>query len=175
MGLDLSVFNPLHGPVFQDEIIQTAALRMWAESVQPDPTSNLMINGLCQTVVAQLLRRANTKVPGWAEQLSPAVVKRVRDFVAANCSADLRIADLARVAGCSPFHFARSFKQTTGQSPYQYILAYRIARACELLVADHRLVAEIALECGFHDQPHLTRMFKKHLGITPGKYRQEHH
>lgn len=173
-SLSLDVFNPLHSQtLFRDEIIRSAALRMWSESLQHDRASTLMIDGLFQTLLAQLLRRADAVTPSSTECLSQARLARIDDYIEAHCDRGLTIAELARVAGCSQFHFARSFKQTTGQSPYRYVLARRIARACELLAAGTLPIAEVAAACGFYDQAHLTRVFKKQLGITPGAYRRE--
>ncbi|MEO1147847.1 MAG: AraC family transcriptional regulator [Cyanobacteria bacterium J06638_22] len=173
-GLTLDVFNPLHQQtIFRDETIRGAALRMWAESRRNDLTSSLMIDGLFQMLLAQLLRRANAGAPTRAERLSPAILARLDDYIEAHCDRGLTVAELAQVAGRPQFYFSRSFKATTGQSPYQYVLERRLARACELLAISALPLAEVASACGFYDQAHLTRGFKKQLGTTPGAYRQE--
>ncbi|MBE9099086.1 helix-turn-helix domain-containing protein [Vacuolonema iberomarrocanum] len=173
-GLTLDIFNPLHQQtIFRDETIRGAALRMWAESRRNDLTSSLMIDGLFQTLLAQLLRRANAVAPTQAERLSPAILARLDDYIEAHCDQGLTVAELAQIAGCPQFYFARSFKATTGQSPYQYVLERRLARACELLAISALSLAEVAAACGFYDQAHLTRIFKKQLGTTPGAYRRE--
>ena len=173
-GLTLEVFNPLHQRLFfRDVTIRRAALQMWTESLRDDLAASLMIDGLLQTLLAQLLRRAHVGTPTRAECLSPAILARLDDHIEAHCDRGLTVAELAQVAGRPQFYFSRSFKATTGQSPYQYVLERRLARACELLAMSSLPLAEVAAACGFYDQAHLTRIFKKQLGTTPGAYRQE--
>ncbi|MEL6856028.1 MAG: AraC family transcriptional regulator [Cyanobacteria bacterium J06607_13] len=131
-----------------------------------------MIDGLFQTLLAQLLRRANAVAPTRAERLSPAILTRLDEYVEAHCERGFTVAELSQVAGCPQFYLSRTFKLATGQSPYQYVLERRLARACELLISSLPLT-EVAAVYGFYDQAHLTRIFKKQLGTTPGAYRQE--
>jgi AraC family transcriptional regulator len=67
----------------------------------------------------------------------------------------------------SPFHFARLFKQSTGNSPYRYVLQARANRAKELLKSGKFSIIEIAHRLGFADQSHLTRQLKDVFGATP--------
>jgi len=79
---------------------------------------------------------------------------------------------LARQIGFSPYHFARLFRQTTGESPHQFVLRQRIERAQRLLAEGGMPLAHVAVESGFADQSHLTRAFKRQLGLTPRAYRR---
>lgn len=173
-GLALNVFGSLHGKtIFRDEFIHSAALRMWSESLRQDRASSLMVDGLFQTLLAQLLRRANVITPPPAERLGNPLLARLDDYIEAHLDQSLTIAELAQIAGCTQFYFSRSFKQTTGQTPYQYVLHRRLTRACELLTIGPLPLSEVAAACGFCDQAHLTRVFKKQLGTTPGAYRRQ--
>ena len=80
---------------------------------------------------------------------------------------------MAAQAGLSPSHFSRLFKQTIGKSPYQFLMAYRIEQAKKMLDNPHKLMMDIALCCGFSDQAHFSRVFKKIEGVTPKKYRKK--
>jgi AraC family transcriptional regulator len=80
---------------------------------------------------------------------------------------------LAQQTGFSPYHFARLFRQTTGESPHQFVLRLRIERAQQLLEKMDVPLSHIALESGFTDQSHLTQAFKRHLGQTPHAYRRD--
>jgi AraC family transcriptional regulator len=172
-GLNLSVFNPLHGPVFRDEIIRAAVLQMWLEGGRCDRASSLIIDGLYQVVLAQLLRRAEATVSAHTERFSGLTMARLDAYIETHCQEKLTIRDLAKVVGCSPFYFARSFKQTTGQSPHQYLIDRQISQVCKQITAGRLPLARIAIECGFSDQAHMTRIFKKRLGMTPGQYRRD--
>jgi AraC-like DNA-binding protein len=82
----------------------------------------------------------------------------------------MRLADLARAACVSRFHFARLFRQSTGQSPMRYVARYRVERAKRLLAEGGRHISDIAVETGFFDQSHLTRVFRRVVGVTPARF-----
>ena len=84
----------------------------------------------------------------------------------------ISLEELAKAAGLSPFHFARLFKAATGHPPHDYHIRLRVDRAQELLRTRAREwnLAAIASECGFADQSHFSRQFKRVVGITPGEY-----
>jgi AraC family transcriptional regulator len=72
----------------------------------------------------------------------------------------------------STYDFARRFKKTVGVSPHAYVLSRRIARARAMLTRSESNLAHVALACGFANQSHLTTMFSRALGVTPGGYRR---
>ena len=91
------------------------------------------------------------------------------DFIDANLDdTNLTIEKIAKAINLSPFYFARSFKKEFGISPHCFIINKRFERAKKLL-RGNLPISEIAYICGFSDQSHLTRVFKKYLGFTPGK------
>ena len=103
--------------------------------------------------------------------LSPERLQRVREYVEANLDERLALIDLAGVACLSPYHFSRSFKQTTGVGPQRYVIERRLERAKMLMRRTNQSLALIAQEAGFADQSHLTSIFHRELGITPGRFR----
>lgn len=84
----------------------------------------------------------------------------------------LTIETMAAEAGLSPFHFARAFRVSTGDSPHRFVLGRRIARARRGIDRGETL-AQVASRCGFASQSHFTARFRKIVGVTPGQYRQE--
>jgi AraC family transcriptional regulator len=84
---------------------------------------------------------------------------------------DLSIVALARVAQTSPFHFTRLFKASMCLTPHQYVLQQRVENAKRLLTEDKLTISEIAHECGFANQAHLTTAFHRHTGATPQQFR----
>ena len=102
---------------------------------------------------------------------APRAVGRVRDYLHARWAEPVTLAELSAVAGLSPFRLTRVFKAATGLPPHAYQVQLRVARAQEGLRAG-RPIAEVALDCGFADQSHLTRVFKRSLGFTPGQFRK---
>lgn len=83
---------------------------------------------------------------------------------------ELSVADLAEAAGLSPFYFMRSFGRSMGMTAHAYLVQLRLGAARRLLAAGAQ-AADAAIDCGFFDQSHLIRHFRKVHGVTPGRYR----
>lgn len=96
----------------------------------------------------------------------------VFDLIDARLSERFGVHDLAQAVNLSTYHFVRSFKDCTGLSPYQYVLERRITRARKLLSDVRKPLVDVAYEAGFSSQAHMTDVFRKRLGITPGAYRR---
>lgn len=99
-------------------------------------------------------------------------VDRVADYVEAELHDELTLDQLAAIATLSPFHFARSFKATTGLAPHQYVIARRMDRAKSLLLGTASAVPEVAAAVGLSNLTHFRRMFRRHLGLNPGELRR---
>lgn len=109
---------------------------------------------------------------GWPEEGSEhGAVHRAREVIEDRFPEDVPLAELARLAGLSPFHLVRVFEKRLGITPHAYLTQTRVERARQRLATGGR-IADIAVDCGFSDQAHLTRLFKRQTGITPGKYRK---
>lgn len=100
-------------------------------------------------------------------------LKRVLELINDRLEEDLSLSDLAKVVGLNPDYFSRAFKQTTGLSPYRYVLLERIERACSLLRDPRTSISEITARCGFASQSSFTTAFRRIKGITPSAYRRE--
>jgi AraC-like DNA-binding protein len=96
-------------------------------------------------------------------------IKPALDFLADSYQNNISLMDLSTFCGLSEYHFIRTFKRLTGLAPYQYVIATRIEESRKLL-SEGMSIAEAAVQTGFCDQSHLSRHFKRLLGITPGKY-----
>ena len=105
--------------------------------------------------------------------LHPRAVAEAVRFLQENYSRDVSLNDIADAVHLSPFHVARLFKQALGVSPHQYLIQIRVNSARSLLEAGsgERSLAEVASAVGFADQSHLTRHFKRLLGVTPKQLR----
>lgn len=98
------------------------------------------------------------------------VSERVRQFLDAHIERNVASSELESVAGLGRFALARHFRASFGTSPYNYLVMRRLDRARSLLRTGDPL-AGIAVACGFADQSHLTRQFRKAFGLTPGRWR----
>ena len=95
------------------------------------------------------------------------------EVVANGYATPLCVEDLARAAGMNRFTFMRAFRAAFGESPYQYVLAYRLQRAADALRDSHASVLDVALACGFDDAGRFARMFRAQFGLTPSEYRRQ--
>jgi AraC-like DNA-binding protein len=93
----------------------------------------------------------------------------VRHYLEAHYMDNPSLETLAQIAGLSPFHFVRVFRQATGLPPHTYLTQLRINRAKAQLQAGDP-IADVAAATGFSDQSHLTRRFKRIVGVTPGQF-----
>jgi AraC-like DNA-binding protein len=97
------------------------------------------------------------------------IVDEARSYLEANSADPVCLARLGRRAGVSPFALLRMFRAAVGLSPREYQTLIRVARAKRLL-RDGKPIAQAAAETGFCDQTHLTRHFRRVVGMTPGRY-----
>jgi AraC-like DNA-binding protein len=86
----------------------------------------------------------------------------------------LALTDLASETATSPFHFLRSFRQTTGMTPHQYVLRTRLHRAAVRLRLSDEPISAIAFDAGFSDLSTFNRRFRRVMGVTPGAFRARH-
>ena len=84
----------------------------------------------------------------------------------------LSVPDLAALCFLSPDHFARRFKQGTGQTPNAYVREQRVTKAAQALLFTDKSLDQIALQCGFGNRHYLTRVFTRLMGIAPAAYRR---
>ena len=152
----------------RDGRLQTSLTRIQDQlaSGTPDP---LYVETLCLAAAIEVLAAAQ---PVRGGELSPVQLRAVLDYVEAGLSGPMAIADLAGVVGLSRFHFARAFKRATGQSPYGYILAQRIARARHMLLAGDAPIEAVATSVGFASSAQFSRAFRRSTGKRPSDVRR---
>ncbi|MBX3637497.1 MAG: helix-turn-helix transcriptional regulator [Rubrivivax sp.] len=102
----------------------------------------------------------------------PALLQRLHDAVGHDLAGRWTLQALARAAGCGPRSLQRRLAQT-GTTPAALVAAQRVAAAARLLVHSAEPVAAVGYVCGFADQPHFTRSFKRLSALTPARYRAE--
>lgn len=120
-----------------------------------------------------LLRLLADLVPGpkgfEARQPIPKAISRSKALIDDDPAASLTLADLARESGMSRFQLLRTFARVTGLTPHAYLIQRRIHLA-RRLIAGGRPLADAAIDSGFADQSHMTRIFIRNYGVSPGAY-----
>jgi AraC-like DNA-binding protein len=118
--------------------------------------------------------RPRTKTPITSKFMALWQQRSVEAYIAANLHTTIRMAELAKVAQCTPSRFHRSFKRSFGCTPHQYVIRRRIARTQRLMTVSNESLVQISAKCGFVDQFHLRNMFRKVVGQPPGAWRRIH-
>jgi AraC family transcriptional regulator len=104
--------------------------------------------------------------------LAPWQMRRVTAYIETNLDAKIKTRDLASLVNLSSFYFSRAFKDSFGISPHVYVMRRRLERAQGLMLATNAALAEIAAGCGLADQAHLSKLFVRFVGETPGSWRR---
>ena len=113
---------------------------------------------------------AQRSVPG---ALAGWQVHRVKAYVDEHLEGTIHICDLAGVVRRSTAYFCRAFKRTFGETPHAFIIQRRLHRAVELMLTSDAALSEIAVTCGFTDQAHFSKVFRRHNGQSPAVWRRE--
>jgi len=133
------------------------------------------IERICLALLAELRTGGpggRLYVESLTHQLAVCLLRRVMDYIEANLNDSVHLQELAALAGLSPFHFARQFKDATGLAPHQFVLRSRVERAKQLLERTELSLAEIGLTLGFSHQSHFTTVFRRWVGATPKAWRE---
>jgi AraC family transcriptional regulator len=165
-------------PIFaqKEPLIQQIGLSLLAELQSQESLDSFYVNSLVDILIMRLLKGYGRKIPKnfeLVEGLNAFKLKQALDYINDNLDRELRLADIALSLRMSPFYFARSFKQSMGIPPYQYLTQRRIDRAKLLLSNSSLSILEIVQSIGFRTQSHFTRVFREYTGTTPKQYRQE--
>lgn len=178
-GIDAGTVELRYEGGFRDPFIELLARSVARELDGPDQVGKLFAESIASTLDVYLVRRYSnygstmTALPSARGALSGPRLSRTLALIDERIGQDLSLRELAREASLSLFHFARAFKAATGIAPHQYVLERRVARARELLAQGKMPLSEIASACGFASQAHLTNVFKRATGATPGAFRAQ--
>ena len=155
------------GPLFNVTLPSCTGLieRLEAEMIAPGPFATEAVDSLARLLlIAFAGRRGRGTGP---TQLSAALLRRLEDYVDANLTRRILVADLAAVVGLPAQSFAKAYLRYTGRSPHQFVLARRVERATDMLRRSPLSLIEVAAACGFSSQQHMTHVLSDRLGISP--------
>ncbi|MDH7785463.1 AraC family transcriptional regulator [Ochrobactrum sp. 19YEA23] len=163
------------GSTVDDAVIRHLLSSMRPALARPAETSELFVDFVAMALsvhlsntygnVAQLPRQWGGGLPPWQERLATQMID-------ANIDGNVTLGELAKVCGLSKRHFTRAFRQSMGMPPHQWLQHRRIDKAKQMLTRPEVSISTIALECGFADQSHLTRIFTRLIGRSPGEWRR---
>jgi AraC family transcriptional regulator len=155
-------------------------LRALATAVDVERTAGFPSGRLFLDSIEQALARA--LVLGYAMRdsvrvyrggLSPVKFRKIKELVQEKMEEDLSLDEMARTVDLSTAHFSQVFRNTTGQTPHQFLLWFRVQRAKEMLRSAEMRVLDVAIACGFKTQQHFARAFRQMCGASPTEYRYQ--
>jgi len=149
--LDAAVCQLDRGQAVHDKILEAASLLR--KQIDPE--------------VAQAAPDTRGGLPAWR-------ARKVRAYIDSHIAGPILVADLCALVRLSESHFSRAFRRTFGRSPYAYVLRRRVELAAEYMLQNEAPLSDIALRCGFTDQPHLCKHFRQITGHTPAAWRRAH-
>lgn len=155
-------------PVIEDPALAAELMRLHATAearAEPLERSSRLTSAFARLIA----RHADTLHLEARIAPEPVLVRRLRDYLEERAATPIRLEDLAALAGMSAFRTLRIFEQSVGMPPHAYLTQSRVSRARRLL-AQGTTPAQVAALVGFYDQSHLTRHFKRIVGVTPGQY-----
>ena len=120
-------------------------------------------------LVTDRLTRHLARTPDLPVSRDAGLAGRLQHLLDDHVVEGISLAAASSTLGAHPTHLVRAFRREMGIPPHRYLTGRRLDRARRLLLAGHP-ISEVAAEVGFHDQSHLTRHFKRMLGVTPGAY-----
>lgn len=169
-GRGFSLRNP-EGAV--DRTIQLLAAAMAPSLNDDNNVDRLYVGHIANAMIAHLITVYGNglRAGSYAPALSPRHERLALEYMRHHLTTRMSIEDIAAHCGLSTGHFTKAFSRTTGLTPHQWILTARVELAKELLSSGHDL-ASIAGSCGFADQSHFSRVFRKMTGIPPATWRR---
>lgn len=151
---------------FRDGAIPNLGARLYEEFTRFDDVSPLIVEGLMLEIAGETARRL-----GERRDSKPSWLGHVENLIHDRFTERLSLAEIAACASVHPVHLAQTFRRVHGTTVGGYVKRLRLGLARRQLLASKRSIAEIALECGFSDQSHLTRRFRAEFGTTPQRFR----
>jgi AraC family transcriptional regulator len=161
---------------FAEPRLSAMVAAVHAEMLAGFPSGRLFLDSIEQAMAVTLVNGHAVRhrpVQIHRGGLGSARLRRIRELVHAKMEDDLSLDEMAQSVGLSTAHFARMFRKSTGETPHQFVLRQRLARAKAMLRAPDARVLDVAVACGFKTQQHFAQVFREVLGVSPTAYRQD--
>lgn len=173
-GINTSAIEIVNRFQIRDSTLESLSWAIKREIEQGCPSGRLYLDGLGLSFASRLItqhsNQSSLRVPD--HQLNGLRLKKVLSFIEEQLARDLKLENIAEVAGVGVSHLQTLFRNAVGISVYQYVLQRRVERAKTLLANRDLSIADVADAAGFADQSHMARIMKRMLGNTPTMMRR---
>ncbi|TQI79681.1 AraC-like DNA-binding protein [Serratia fonticola] len=160
-------------PYFPEPVVQDAGLagqlRLAFNMLRSNENRLVKETMVFSALTWLMLRHGKSRTDPVPQSRAQTQIARIKTFLDDFPEADISLLELAQQVGLSPYYLLRQFQQATGLPPHAYQIQARLRKGRQMLKAGNG-VLETALACGFHDQSHFHRHFRKSIGVTPGDY-----
>ena len=154
-----------------ERIVALLAIEMESGGLSGSLYAESLIRALVCRYIVLASEGAQSTLPA-VGAMHPRLLKRLREWMEENAHRDISLSAMAKETKYSSTHLLRIFRASTGLTPHQYLIDLRIERAQRLLRKRDARLIDVAIECGFSSQAHLTSAFKARRGMTPGQYQR---
>ncbi|WP_445680688.1 helix-turn-helix domain-containing protein [Radicibacter daui] len=160
-----------------DPLIERLILSLRDELAGGNVLGHAYVDYVVRLVAARLIRNHSSAHQRFAGAVATTgdiqrKIARATEFVQSRLHRSIQLDEIAAELEISVSQLARLFNRALGQPPHRFIINLRVARAREFLATSDLPIAEIALACGFSHQEHMTRIFRREIGLTPAAYRR---
>ncbi len=162
-------------PVDNTELYECVEKLFRALTEDSDSSRYVVVGLLCSMygiILKERLYQKSDNVPFGASK-TIASYKNVIKYIRSSYSENLSLEDMANSAGMSKKYFCTFFKQFTHQTPFEYLISYRIERAVHFLLTTDKSITDISYSCGFNDLSYFIKTFKALKGTSPGNFRRD--
>ena len=167
----LSNENPIYTPDSEDG--GREIMNEFLQIARQTEASSMELMGHLYLLMDQLQKHSTARKQIQGGKLSEFYVREAMNFIEQNYARDIRIEDIARRCNLERSYFGKIFKKVLGQSPQEFLIRFRMAKASDMLITTNRSVGEIGEAVGYPNLLHFSRAFKSVYEISPRDYRQK--
>lgn len=174
-SIDVERFEILPYFATPDPLISQFSQALKSELELGESCSRFYVDHLIAALSIHLVRHYSAKeqlIRDYTDGLSKCKLQRAISYINEHLTENMSLKEISTVVEMSPYYFTRLFKQSTGQSAYQYVMHCRMERAKHLLCRQDLTIIEVAQQVGFQNQSHFTNAFRKCTSTTPRMYRK---
>ncbi|SUY29005.1 Arabinose operon regulatory protein [Burkholderia oklahomensis] len=157
-----------------DAVLQCLVGVLLSASAGTSPRSPLLAGHVARAMQIQIVQKYGVVAPNAPAKggLAGWQLERAKAILTENVAGEVPISQVASACGLSRSYFIKAFRQTVGTTPHRWLLEHKIERVKRSLLSNSEPIADIANQCGFSDQAHLTRVFTSMIGTPPAAWRR---
>ncbi|WP_066070723.1 AraC family transcriptional regulator [Neobacillus soli] len=159
-------------PIENFIIVEELFKELVKEMESKDFESYWVARNLAGALLGFILRNIYKRKTNNKKQNSHKIIVEAKHYIQENYHQNITLQELAKISFISPYYLSHIFKDLTGQTPFQYLMQYRIEVAKHLLLNSNSTINEITYQVGYQSETHFQNLFKKIVGTPPGKYRE---